>query len=109
LRDTHRRGQSGTARRCRAGQPKRAEQPRPQQLHRAGPPRYNLDKQFSKSPAVALPALHQQATNDSRRDVLFALAELNYLHAHHLRRSVKPGEPARAPDYYLASAIYAYL
>ncbi len=71
--------------------------------------RYNLDKPFRKDPAAALLALHQQATNDSRRDVLFALAELNHLHARHLRRSVKPGEPLRAPDYYLSSAIYAYL
>lgn len=70
--------------------------------------RYNLDKAFRQTPDAALLRLHQQATNDSRRDVLFALAELNYAHAHELRRSVKPGEPARAPDFYLAAAIYAY-
>jgi pimeloyl-ACP methyl ester carboxylesterase len=71
--------------------------------------RYNLDQRYRKEPVSALLTLHQQATNDPRRDVLYALAELNYHHAHQLRRSVKPGGPQQAPDYYLASAIYAYL
>jgi hypothetical protein len=71
--------------------------------------RYNLDVAFRRAPEAALLSLHRQATNDPRRDVLFALAELNYQHAHQLRRSVKPGAPARAPDHFLAAAIYAYL
>lgn len=70
--------------------------------------RYDLDQPFRKTPEAALLALHEQATDDPRRDVLLALAELNYFHADRLRRSVRPGAPAQAPDYYLTAAIYAY-
>lgn len=70
--------------------------------------RYDLEKRFDREPAAALQALHEQACADSRRDLLYALAELNYLHADRLHRSVKPGAPAKAPDFYLAAAIYAW-
>jgi pimeloyl-ACP methyl ester carboxylesterase len=52
--------------------------------------------------------LHERALTDDRRDLLFALAELSFLHADRLQRSVKPGLPRQAPDWYLSSAIYAY-
>src|SRR5262249_21202312 len=44
-----------------------------------------------------------------REDLLYALAELNYSHARSLSRSVKPGESKKAPDFYLSSAIYAWI
>ena len=71
--------------------------------------RYDLDKTFAKDPATALRVMHEQAVKDDRRDVLFALAELNYLHAEHLRHRVKQSEARTAPDFFLAAAIYAHL
>src|SRR3954453_8379244 len=43
--------------------------------------RYNLEDQFQDSPVETLRSLHEKACNDDRRDLLFALAELNYLYA----------------------------
>src|SRR5437867_2171949 len=60
--------------------------------------RYDLEKAFRKDPAAVLRRLHDKVLADERRDHLFALSELNYLHAEHLRHSVKPGEPRHAPD-----------
>jgi pimeloyl-ACP methyl ester carboxylesterase len=71
--------------------------------------RCELQERFEKDPEGALDLLHQKACSDQRRDLLFTLCELNYLHAQRLSRSVKPGEPRRAPDFYLASAIYGWL
>lgn len=59
--------------------------------------------------AQALVKLHGVVETDGRRDGLFALAELSFLHGERLRRSVKPGVPRRAPDAYLSAAIYAFL
>ena len=70
--------------------------------------RFDLDDAYQSDPAAALLTLHRHTTNDSRRDVLFALAELNYHHAYRLRRSVKVETAAQAPDYFLTAAIYAY-
>jgi pimeloyl-ACP methyl ester carboxylesterase len=71
--------------------------------------RFDLDKQFTSDPAAALNTLHEQACRDDRRDLVFALGELSFLHAYHLERSVKAGEPRKARDYYLSAAIYSYL
>jgi pimeloyl-ACP methyl ester carboxylesterase len=71
--------------------------------------RFDLDKQFASHPAEALKFLHEKACQDERRDLVFALAELSYLHAYRLERSVKASEPKQARDYYLSAAIYAYL
>ena len=71
--------------------------------------RFDLEDQFQNSPEKALLVLHKKALTDGRRDLLFALAELNFLHAERLQHSVKPGAPRQAPDCFLASAIYAYL
>jgi pimeloyl-ACP methyl ester carboxylesterase len=43
------------------------------------------------------------------RGLLFALSELSYLEGEHLRHSVKAWEPRDCRDYYLSSAIYAWL
>src|SRR5262245_5659336 len=71
--------------------------------------RFDLEKQFQQTPPKALLFLHEKALTDARRDLLFALAELSFLHAERLQRSLKPGAPRQAPDSYLCSAIYAYL
>lgn len=71
--------------------------------------RYDLVKLYRKEPAIALQRLHKQALIDTRRDIIYALAELNYERGERLKRSVKPGEPQKAADFYLASAIYAWI
>jgi pimeloyl-ACP methyl ester carboxylesterase len=71
--------------------------------------RYDLEEPFEKEPEATLLLLHQKAGSDERRDLLCALAELNYLHAGRVEHNVKPWEKKNAPDYYLASALYAYL
>jgi len=71
--------------------------------------RYNLENSFEKNPDATLEQLQVIACADDRRDVLYALSELNYLSAYHQSRSVKPGVPRRARNSYFASAIYAYL
>jgi pimeloyl-ACP methyl ester carboxylesterase len=69
---------------------------------------FELEEAFADEPAATLKLLHEKACHDDRRDLLYALAELNYLHAEHLRRSVKPGAARGAPDYYLSATIYAW-
>jgi pimeloyl-ACP methyl ester carboxylesterase len=71
--------------------------------------RYNLDDAFDKNPDTTLEKLQTIACTDDRRDLLYALSELNYLNADHQYRSVKPGVPRLARNSYFTSAIYAYL
>ena len=71
--------------------------------------RYNLEGTFKKSPEATLAKLQAIACTDDRRDLLFALSELNYQNANRQSRSVRPGVPKYARDSYFASAIYAYL
>jgi pimeloyl-ACP methyl ester carboxylesterase len=71
--------------------------------------RFDLDKQYASDPADALKTLQEKACQDDRRDLVFALGELSFLHAYRLERSVKAGEPRKARDYYLSAAIYSYL
>ncbi|MCX6925563.1 MAG: alpha/beta fold hydrolase [Verrucomicrobia bacterium] len=71
--------------------------------------RFDLEKKYSQDPAQTLRFLHERACADERRDLLFALAELNYLYADRLARSTKSYGPKLDRDYYLSAAIYAYL
>jgi pimeloyl-ACP methyl ester carboxylesterase len=71
--------------------------------------RYDLDRAFARNPDATLIKLQEIACTDDRRDLLYALSELNYRNADRERRSVKPGVAGRARDSYFASAIYAYL
>jgi pimeloyl-ACP methyl ester carboxylesterase len=71
--------------------------------------RYDLDEVFEKNPDATLEKLQTIACTDDRRDLLYALSELNYLNADRQRRSVKPGVPGLARNSYFTSAIYAYL
>src|SRR5208283_1235746 len=71
--------------------------------------RYNLEKSFESNPDATLEQLQTIACADDRRDVLYALSELNYLNADRQSRSVKPGVPRLARNSYFASSIYAWL
>jgi pimeloyl-ACP methyl ester carboxylesterase len=71
--------------------------------------RYDLDEAFEKNPDATLEKLQAIACTDDRRDLLYALSELNYQNAERQRRSVKPGVPQLARNGYFTSAIYAYL
>lgn len=73
--------------------------------------RFDLEQQFEETPEAVLRLLHEKACADQRRELLFALAELNYVHAKRLHdnRTVKPWVPKPARDYFLSSAVYAYL
>ena len=71
--------------------------------------RYDLDEAFQKNPDATLQKLQTIACTDDRRDLLYALSELNFLNADRQSRSVKPGVPSFARNSYFASAIYAYL
>lgn len=71
--------------------------------------RYGLDELAASHPDEAVRQLHQKALASGGRDVLFALAELSYTAADRIRRSVKPWDPRDERDYYLGSAMYAWL
>ncbi len=71
--------------------------------------RYDLEAAFRKNPDATLQKLQSIACTDGRRDLLYALSELNYWNADRQSRSVKPGVSQRARNSYFASAIYAYL
>jgi triacylglycerol esterase/lipase EstA (alpha/beta hydrolase family) len=71
--------------------------------------RYTMTETYSREPAAALLKLQEKTCEDGRRDLFYGLAELNYLHAIALSRSVKPGEAPKANDYFLAAAIYSWL
>lgn len=71
--------------------------------------RYGLEQEFRKNPDATLEKLQAIACTDERRDVIYALSELNFWNADRQGRSVKPGVPKLARNSYFASAIYAYL
>lgn len=71
--------------------------------------RYNLDEMAGRRPDEAVRQLHEKARATGDRDLLFALAEMSYTAGRHISRSVKPWDPRDARDYYLGSAVYAWL
>jgi len=71
--------------------------------------RYGLDQLAARRPDEAVRRLHEKAVGTGERDLLFALAELSYVAADRIERSVKPWDPRDARDYYLGSAVYAWL
>ncbi len=71
--------------------------------------RYDLAKKFENEPEAVLNFLHQKAEGeDDRRDLRFALSELNFLYAEKLENSQDIHNKQRAADFFLVSAIYAY-
>jgi pimeloyl-ACP methyl ester carboxylesterase len=71
--------------------------------------RYDLDEAFKRNPDATLQKLQAIACTDDRRDLLYALSELNYFNAECQSRNVRPGVSKLARSSYFASAIYAYL
>jgi pimeloyl-ACP methyl ester carboxylesterase len=71
--------------------------------------RYDLDRLAAQQPDEAVRQLHQKALATGNRDLLFALAELSYVAGDHIGRGVKPWDPRDPRDYYLGSAVYAWL
>jgi pimeloyl-ACP methyl ester carboxylesterase len=71
--------------------------------------RFDLDRLAARQPDEAVCKLHQMAVANGERDLLFALAELSYVAGDRIGRSVKPWDPRDARDYYLGSAVYAWL
>ena len=71
--------------------------------------RYGLDLLAASQPDEAVRQLQQKALANGERNLLFALAELSYVAGDHIRRSVKPWDSRDVRDYYLGSAVYAYL
>jgi pimeloyl-ACP methyl ester carboxylesterase len=71
--------------------------------------RCDLGAAFQKNPDATLAKLQAIACTDDRRDLLYALSELNFQNADRQSRSVKPGVPKFARNSYFTSAIYAYL
>jgi pimeloyl-ACP methyl ester carboxylesterase len=71
--------------------------------------RYGLDLLAARQPDEAVRQLHEKAVATGERDLLFALAELSYAAGEQIRRSVKPWDSRDARDYYLGSAVYAWL
>ena len=70
--------------------------------------RFDLQDAYAKNPARVISFLHDKALRDDRRDILYALAELSYLHAGKLKRKLDSPDRGDASDYYLLSSIYAY-
>ena len=71
--------------------------------------RYDLDRLAARQPDEAVRQLHEKAVATGERDLLFALAEMSYVAADHMRHSVKPWDDRDARDYYLGAAVYAWL
>jgi len=71
--------------------------------------RFALDQLAARQPDEAVRQLHAKAVATGERDVLFALAELSYVAGEKIGHSVKPWDPRDARDYYLGSAVYAWL
>jgi pimeloyl-ACP methyl ester carboxylesterase len=71
--------------------------------------RYDLDRLAAAQPDEAVRQLHQKAIITGERDLLFALAELSHVAGGHIGRSVKPWDSRDPRDYYLGSAVYAWL
>ena len=71
--------------------------------------RYDLEGAYAKSPARGLIQLHALACSDTRRDALFALAELTFLQGKRGGTDTVDGRRLTSRNYYAASVAYAYL
>jgi len=70
--------------------------------------RYDLLDRLDDDTAAVISELHEKALQDTRRDILFALAETSFFHGARLKKTTTPGNPGEDADYFLMSAIYAY-
>ena len=70
--------------------------------------RNNMGTFFKEDPLKCLNELHKKIKTDNRRDLLFALAELNYFTAKYTLRDLDDTPLPKSRQYYLNAAIYAY-
>ena len=70
--------------------------------------RYNMGELFSEDPLRCLDELQKKVRTDNRRDLIFALAELNYYTARHTLRYLDDTPLPESNQYYLNAVIYAY-
>ena len=71
--------------------------------------RYNLLGNLEKDPLQTIRTLHEIGKSDDRRDILFALSELNYLQAEKNLAGYNPESRSEAArEMFLQSAVYAY-
>ena len=70
--------------------------------------RYDLHDTYSSDLPKTILFLHDQIRTDERRDLLFALAELSYLHGTKLQKGVSDNGRQLAHDFFLQTAVYAY-
>ena len=71
--------------------------------------RYNLLENLNADPLQTILALHDIGKSDDRRDILFALSELNYLQAVKTLAGYNPESRREAArEMFLQSAVYAY-
>jgi pimeloyl-ACP methyl ester carboxylesterase len=70
---------------------------------------FNLDELAKTHPEEAVCALYERALKTKNRDVIFALAEMSYYAGEQIRGSLKAWDPRDARQFYLGSAVYAYL
>src|SRR5215471_17944862 len=71
--------------------------------------RYGLDGLAKEQPDIAVRELHEKALASGERSLLFALSELSYAAGDRIHRGLQPWDPRDARDYYLGSAMYAWL
>lgn len=71
--------------------------------------RYNLERVHAGAPLRCLTELHRYATTDNRRDTLFALSELSFQLGQANRTFTVDGRKLAPENFYVASAVYAYL
>jgi len=71
--------------------------------------RFDLQKLARSHPDDVVRRLHAYAVTNGERGLLLALSEMSYVAAEHLRRSVKPWDRHDPRDFYLGSAVYAWL
>jgi hypothetical protein len=70
--------------------------------------RYNLIDAQTEKPFETIQALHVISKSDDRRDILFTLSELCYLHGQELTKKYNDNNHREAQDVFLQSAVYAY-
>src|SRR5688572_18117975 len=71
--------------------------------------RFDLTKIAEEDPSKALLSLHERALVTQERGLLYALAELSYLAGDETSGDDKTSGKRLAEDFYLGSAVYAYL
>ncbi len=70
--------------------------------------RYNMVALFNTDPIKCLKELHEKIRTDNRRDLLFALAELNYFTAKYTLQDLDSSPLPENRAFYLSTAVYAY-